>query len=101
GAPAAAMVAAVTSAFHASHERTYGYAFEGTPLECLTFRVTVAAPGPAPKRRRGAAASAGVTPGASQRPVRWVPGAKPVATPVRAGLRPGEAVAGPLIVERP
>lgn len=98
-----AVVAGVTAAFHAAHERAYGYAFEGAPLECLTFRAKVAVPRPgagAPlaNATRGDVARSGPP---RWRDVRWDPGGPPVATPVRAGLAAGEEVAGPLVIERP
>jgi N-methylhydantoinase A/oxoprolinase/acetone carboxylase beta subunit len=94
--------AAIESAFHAVHERVYGYARTGQPVELVNLRAvhTYRLPAPRiepPARARGALAGAR----AGARPVHFAP-AGFVETPVyaRARLPLGAGVPGPAIVEQ-
>ncbi|GAC1548872.1 MAG: hydantoinase/oxoprolinase family protein [Vulcanimicrobiaceae bacterium] len=100
-------LAAALAAFHRKHRERYGFAVEEEPVEIVTVRIVgigttvkpplVAAALPAP----GAAAG---RPGPAARAAERTAfdGTNFVAMPVyaRAGLRPGDAFAGPAIVEQ-
>jgi N-methylhydantoinase A len=97
----------LTEGFHAAHEKAYGYAFIGAPLECVTFRVGVELHGTSLDleslggvRTRASGATGVDETGPATRPVVWVPGSEAVATPVYRALPPGTSVAGPAIIER-
>ena len=102
---AADVVAALTRGFHGAHEKAYGYAFTGAPLECVTFRATV--------ERRDSGVDADRLAGASvkahgdahdaivtTRPVVWETGSEATETPVYREVPPYARVMGPAIVER-
>ncbi|MGH7357462.1 MAG: hydantoinase/oxoprolinase family protein, partial [Candidatus Rokuibacteriota bacterium] len=97
-----AALAAAQTAFHAIHERVYGYARTGQAVEFVNLRAVHAYRLPAPRirppaRPRGALAEARV----GERPVHFPP-AGFVATPVyvRARLPLGARIPGPAIVEQ-
>jgi N-methylhydantoinase A/oxoprolinase/acetone carboxylase beta subunit len=99
---APADLASVQAAFHAVHERVYGYARAGQPVEFVNFRAvhTYRVPPPrieAAARARGPLAAA---PGGERR-VHFAPSGF-VATPVyaRARLRVGARLPGPAVVEQ-
>ena len=89
--------------FHAAHERSYGYAAEGEPIQLVNFRVTAYGLTPHIRLRRhelgGGPVSASVV---GERRVSWARGASPVPTPIydRARLRPGHEIVGPAVVEQ-
>jgi N-methylhydantoinase A len=103
--------------FHASHERRYGFAAPGEPVQIVTARViavgatakpkTTAANGAAPAERGGAPAGELAGPKISAeralggRRAAWN-GEAFVPTPVyaRERLTPGDAFAGPAVVEQ-
>jgi N-methylhydantoinase A len=101
----AAMAAAAVAAFHDAHERLYGYCFRDRPeqqVEWVNLRVTGVGPIRRPRLREaepgdGDAARART----GSRPVCFDGRAEHLDTPVyaRAGLRPGDTVAGPAVVE--
>ena len=96
-----AQTEAVAAAFHAEHERHYGFHSAGEPIEIVNIRLTAigrTATDGASVTRGSAAAAA---PAADTRPV-WFDGDSAVETPVhrRETLTPGMALAGPAIVEQ-
>jgi N-methylhydantoinase A/oxoprolinase/acetone carboxylase beta subunit len=99
----AADLAAVQAAFHAAHERVYGYARAGQPVEFVNFRAVHTHRLPAPRVRpsepaRGAGTAAQV----AERPAHFGPaGFLPTPVYARARLPRGAEVTGPAIVEQP
>jgi N-methylhydantoinase A len=101
----AAVADATVAAFHDAHERLYGYCFRDRPeqqVEWVNLRVTGVGPIRRPRLREaspgdGDAARART----GSRPVCFDAGRGHLDAPVyaRAGLRPGDAVAGPAVVE--
>jgi N-methylhydantoinase A/oxoprolinase/acetone carboxylase beta subunit len=96
-------LAGVQAAFHAVHERVYGYARAGQPAEFVNFRAVHTYPSTMPRivppaRAAGSVAAAQ----AGERRAHFAP-AGFVATPVyqRDRLPLGAAVPGPAIVEQP
>ncbi len=97
---AAADVPAVVAAFHAVHERVYGYARTQQPVEFVNFRAVHTFPLPRPSVTPAARAT-GTLAGAQvgERPAyfgRFVP----TAIYERARLPLGARLAGPAIVEQ-
>ena len=99
--------AALREAFHRRYEQLYGTgsSFRGGRLEIVTFRVRATAETPRP-RLVAAEQMTGEIAAAARRPSRrvyWADLQRPVETPVYDGvaLRPGNAVAGPTVVETP
>jgi N-methylhydantoinase A len=100
-----AVAGATVAAFHDAHERLYGYCFRDRPeqqVEWVNLRVTGVGPIRRPRLREaepgdGDAARART----GSRPVCFDTRRGHLDTPVyaRAGLRPGDTVAGPAIVE--
>jgi N-methylhydantoinase A len=100
-----AIADATVAAFHDAHERLYGYCFRDRPeqqVEWVNLRVTGVGPIRRPRLREtepgdGDAARART----GSRPVCFDGHAEHLDTPVydRAGLRPGDTVAGPAVVE--
>jgi N-methylhydantoinase A len=97
-----ATMPAVLAAFHAVHERVYGYARTQQPVEFVNFRAVHTYPLPRPAlrpsaRARGTAEDAR----AGERPAWFAPGGF-VATAIfdRARLPIGARVAGPAIIEQ-
>jgi N-methylhydantoinase A len=94
---------ALAAAFAASHQRLYGFAADDEPIQLVTFRVEASAI--VPKASFTAQPDAGPDPAGAlvgNRPV-WLPEAGGfVDTPIydRTGLRPGNAIAGPAVVEQ-
>jgi N-methylhydantoinase A len=103
GAINEATLAALAQGFAAEHQRAYGFTAEGDPVQLVTFRME--ATGIVPKARFAAQADAG--PDASgaiigERAV-WLPEAGGFVTcPIydRDGLRAGNRISGPAIVEQ-
>jgi N-methylhydantoinase A len=94
---------AVEAAFHAVHERVYGYGRAGQPVELVNLRAVHTWPVPDPVVRRPARAGAPAVPGpAGERPAFFAPGGF-VRTPVfeRRRLPAGVRLPGPAIVEQP
>ena len=96
-------LAGVQATFHGVHERVYGYARAGQPVEFVNLRAvhTCRLPTPRirpPDRARGTAAAARVT----ERPVYFAP-AGFVRTPIyaRPRLPLGAEFSGPAIIEQP
>ena len=94
-------------AFHRRYEQLYGRgsSFRGGRLEIVTFRVRAGAETPRP-RLVAAERLAGEIDARARRPSRrvyWADLGRAVETPVYDGviLRPGNAVAGPSVVETP
>jgi N-methylhydantoinase A len=97
---------AAVAAFHQAHERLYGYCFRDRgeqQVEWVNLRVTGVGPIRRPELAR---AAPGVAGGGAQardgsRPVCFDAAAGHLDTPVyqRAGLRAGDALAGPAVVE--
>ncbi len=97
-------VEAIREAFHAAHELTYGFRNPGEPVEIVNIRV--AAIGRLDKPAFAAHPGGGQDAASARRGTRevysreraeWVP----FAVYERAGLRPGNTVEGPAIVEQP
>lgn len=94
-------LAAAAEAFHALHERVFGYFSEETPIEVLNVRLT--AIGRTPKDRVDLAST--VDPDAektvTEREIWSLTRKQMVAVPVYQGatLGPGEEIAGPAVIE--
>jgi N-methylhydantoinase A len=100
---ASADLAAVRAAFDAVHERVYGYARTGQPVEFVNFRAVHTYPLPRP-RVAPPARAAGTVAGAraGERRAYFSPdGFAATAVYARSGLPPGARVPGPAIVEQP
>jgi N-methylhydantoinase A len=90
--------------FDALHERTYGYAARTAPVETVHVAITVSAP-----RAGGWAAAPGATPrsareavapdGSRRAYVDDTTGLADVPVHVLAGLHPGDALAGPALID--
>jgi N-methylhydantoinase A len=92
---------AVVAAFHAEHDRTFGYASESSVVECLAVRLSAVGATPKPALTHvDAMAAARPEPAGSR--ATWSPRERRMAdTPVYAGhgLPPGFEASGPAIVE--
>jgi N-methylhydantoinase A len=93
----------VVKAFHAVHERVYGYARERQPVEFVNFRAVHRYPLPPPAARPRALAAGRVTDARiGERPAYFPPdGFAATAIYDRARLPLGARVDGPAIVEQP
>jgi N-methylhydantoinase A/oxoprolinase/acetone carboxylase beta subunit len=100
---AAAALDAVRAAFHAVHERVYGYGRPGQPIEFVNFRAVHRHPLAPPPVRPPAAAAGALTDAAVGARRAWFAPSGFVSTPIfdRARLPVGERVIGPAIVEQP
>lgn len=89
---------ALVERFHAEHQRRYGHAAPGRPIELVTLRTAVVSPGPPVSLTNGHAAG---TAGAGTREVRIA--GRSVNADVYPGdlLMPGVRISGPAIVEYP
>jgi N-methylhydantoinase A len=99
----AADLPAVQAAFHGVHERVYGYARQGQPVEFVNFQAVHTYPLPRPRIVPPSRAAARVADArVGERQAYFAP-AGFVATPVyqRDGLPLGAALPGPAIVEQP
>jgi N-methylhydantoinase A len=88
--------------FHAAHEQSYGYAEATEPTEIVNLRVTALGTVAKPGLLAGAAndGSGGPAPRSARRPIFFKNlGYVESAVVGRAGLRPGDSVAGPAAVE--
>ena len=97
-----ARVREIVDAFHAVHERVYGYARAQQPVEFVNFRAVHTFPLPPPVVRPAARASGTLDDArAGERPAYFAPDGF-VATPIydRARLPVGARVAGPAIIEQ-
>ncbi len=104
GALGRSAVEAMREAFHAAHEATYGFRNPGEPVEIVNIRVT--ATGRLDKPAFTAHPNARPDPAAARTGTRDVHsrdggGTAPFAVYDRAGLRSGNIVEGPAIVEQP
>ncbi|HEY8582688.1 MAG TPA: hydantoinase/oxoprolinase family protein, partial [Capillimicrobium sp.] len=94
-------LAAVVRAFHGEHDRTFGYASETSPVECLAVRLSAVGATPKPSLKHvDEMADARPEPAGSR--LTWSPRRREmVETPVYSGhgLAPGFEAAGPAIVE--
>ena len=92
----------VTAAFHAVHERVYGYARAGQAVEFVNFRAVHRHPRPRPAVRPPAAAAGSVEQALVGERRAYFPPDGFVATPIldRARLPAGGRVAGPAIIEQ-
>jgi len=91
----------VLRAFHAVHERVYGYARAQQPVEFVNFRAVHTYPLPRPAlRSRAPAAGALADAQIGERPA-WFGAFMPTPIYERARLPVGARVAGPAIVEQP
>jgi N-methylhydantoinase A len=92
----------ILRAFHAVHERVYGYARAGQPVEFVNFRAVHTFPLPRPALRPTARAAGAL--GAARTGTRraWFPGDGFVATAIydRTRLPLGARLGGPAIVEQ-
>jgi N-methylhydantoinase A len=95
-------VAKLVEAFHSVHDRVYAVRDEASEVECVNWRGTISIqlakpPNPVPgKRGRGKPKQAAVRPA-------YFGNGKARPTPVFRGLdlKPGDAIAGPAIIEEP
>lgn len=88
--------------FHAHHRARYGYALEGEPLQAVTFRVEAVLQSERPDPREQASARTAELSPRSHRTAWFATGPEGVDVPVywRPDLHPGDALAGPAIVEQ-
>jgi N-methylhydantoinase A len=101
-------LAGIAEAFHRVHERVYGYARRGQPVEFVNFRATHTYPLPAPAPRAAERVEALSTPRVpadaqtGERPA-YFPSAGFLATAIfdRARLSVGAHLSGPAIIEQP
>lgn len=89
----------VAEAFHTDHERLYGFRDPEAPIELGTARLAIVAPTGGLPRPDLQAAGTGPVP-AGHRSVLLPAGRFDAAVHARDGLRQGDALAGPLIVEQ-
>jgi N-methylhydantoinase A/oxoprolinase/acetone carboxylase beta subunit len=96
-------LAAVRDAFHAVHERVYGYARAGQAVEFVNFRAVHTYPLPRPRLTAAARAVGAVADARTAERRAYFPPAGFVATPVyaRARLPLGARLPGPTILEQP
>jgi N-methylhydantoinase A len=96
-------LAAVQAAFHATHERVYGYARPGQAVEFVNFRAVHAYPLPRPTLAPAARAGGSLADARrGERRAYFAPhGFVPTPTYARGCLPAGARVAGPAIVEQP
>jgi N-methylhydantoinase A len=94
-------VLAAQADFHAAHERVYGYARGGQPVEFVNFRATHTYSLPRP-RVRPPDATRRAKPQVGERRAYFAP-AGFIPTPIfdRSGLAPDTRLGGPAIVEQP
>ncbi len=88
-------------AFHAVHERVYGYARAQQPVEFVNFRAVHTYPLPHPALRPGAATSGSVADARVGKRPAWFGAFRPTTIYERARLPVGARVSGPAIVEQP
>jgi N-methylhydantoinase A len=98
---AAEQVLVAQADFHAAHERVYGYARGGQPVEFVNFRATHTYPLPRP-RVRAPHGTRRAKPQVGERRAYFAP-AGFIPTPIfdRSGLAPDTRLGGPAIVEQP
>ena len=96
-------LAPVTAAFHAVHERVYGYARTGQPVEFVNFRAVHTFPLPRPVVRPPARSTGTLADARRGERRAWFAPAGFVATPLyERGRLPADAVVpGPAILEQP
>ncbi|MCC7346834.1 MAG: hydantoinase/oxoprolinase family protein [Variibacter sp.] len=83
-APPSEVVARLLAAFHALHEQTYGYAFQGVTLECVTYRLRLELPTGRNLPEAASPCSAGTPRPAERRRVLFDLGQGAIETPVFA-----------------
>ncbi|MFB4295066.1 hydantoinase/oxoprolinase family protein [Actinomadura sp. NTSP31] len=91
--------ASVAEAFHADHERLYGFRDPDAPIELGTARLAITAPTGGLPRPAVPAGGAAPVP-AGHRSVLLPAGRFDAAVFARGGLRHGDALTGPVIVEQ-
>ncbi len=89
--------AAIRMAFEAAYRRLYGRIESGLPVEAVGWRVIVS--GPTPQLALAPAASGGGTARKGSRQAWFGDGFRDTPVFDRAALRPGDALAGPALVE--
>jgi N-methylhydantoinase A len=94
-------VSEVLGAFEERYAAMFGLTIPDVPAEVVTWRI--AAFGPAPTLPQTAVDDDGERRGARERPVRFAVHDEPVIATVhqRAALAPGDAIAGPAVIEEP
>jgi N-methylhydantoinase A len=98
---APAGVADALTAFHAVHERVYGYARTQQPVEFVNFRAVHGYPLPRPLVRPSAPAQGRPADARIGERPAYFEGFVPTTIYERARLAPGARVAGPAIIEQP
>lgn len=91
---------ALADAFHRAHERAFGHAEPGAPVQAVTLRVTATLPAPTISFPRLPPLPHGPQP-SGHAPIRHAGAVHDAALFVRALLRPGAALAGPAVVTQP
>jgi N-methylhydantoinase A len=102
--PAVEVAEGIGELFHAEHERLYSYAVRHMPVDVIAWRVTAIGRLPRPPAPDGSANGAGGAPAVrARRDVFFVAAGGYVETPILdgEGLREGEQLDGPAIVEFP
>jgi N-methylhydantoinase A len=95
--PVSGGLAGVVAAFHAEHQRRFGYRMPDRPVEIVSARMTALAPRPSAPAEQ--AAGAAISGEANTRPV-WFAETGFVETPVLSRESVGEGVTGPAIIEQ-
>jgi len=91
----------IAERFHAEHERSYGFAAPGEPVELVNVRLTAIGDVAKPRAPRATESSVGPAPVRGRRPVFFSDtGFIDTPTYDRAYLGPGHRLAGPAIVEQ-
>ncbi|WBG92201.1 hydantoinase/oxoprolinase family protein [Pantoea piersonii] len=94
---ASADVAALHAAFDRQHHQLFGHSDAAAPVQLINLRLVIASPTPKPTLKTLPAASEPVQ--ASKRVEAWIDGAfHQVDLVLRAALRPGHQLRGPVIV---
>jgi N-methylhydantoinase A len=100
GSPVHPELAPAVARFHAEHARRYGYARPGAPVEIHALRVSATGAVPRPPLS-ALATGAAPAPGPARRAQVWFPGgARETVILERTALRPGDAIAGPALIEQ-
>jgi N-methylhydantoinase A len=95
--PVSGGLAGVVAAFHAEHQRRFGYRMPDRPVEIVSARMTALAPRPSAPAEQ--AAGAAISGEANTRPV-WFAETGFLETPVLSRESVGDGVTGPAIIEQ-
>jgi N-methylhydantoinase A len=85
----------LAAAFHSEHERRYGHADPGRPVELVTLRAAAVRPGADVRLHAGGEVAR------SARTIRWEGGKLEATVLTGTGLPPGTTLEGPTVIEFP